>query len=111
MSRDAMDLSLIGRQARHNSERWFPDIHGLQSKLPLPAFYGLSLSGEVGEIANLIKKYYRGSITRRELDEKLWEEWADAFTYLMLLADEMEIDPLIAFEKKQAICEERWGEK
>jgi NTP pyrophosphatase (non-canonical NTP hydrolase) len=98
-----MDLSLIGREVRRNSERWFPKLHETED---LMVFYSLALAGEVGEICNLVKKNMRYS----DFDlEAIRLEIADVFTYLLLLADELHIDLFDAFQEKQMICEKRWG--
>lgn len=105
MDRDIMDLSLVARQARHNSERWFGVMHD-EHPSTLKYFYGLALAGEVGELANLLKKHWR---TQEQNTLDVADELADAFTYLLLLADELRVDLLDALEKKQAVCEARWG--
>lgn len=102
-------LSEVAREARSNSERWFPALHDPDRALvPLPVHYALALAGEVGEVANLVKKALRrmeGSPPVEDLSGEL----ADVFIYLMLLADECGVDLLEAYERKAAICEERWG--
>lgn len=104
--RDAMDITLIARQARWNSERWFPALHA--GNPDLTVFYTLGLVGEAGEVANLIKKEIRQVGGDRS---KLADELADVFTYLILLADECQVDLIEAFEAKQRICEQRWGKR
>lgn len=52
------DLSILAARMRADSERWFPATHD-DPPMPLPVFYALGLSGEVGEVANDIKKMYR----------------------------------------------------
>lgn len=62
----------------------------------------VALSGEVGELANLCKKWRRGdyegstpTITAKKKSDAMkmiGEEIADVFTYLDLLADHMSID-------------------
>lgn len=109
---DAMDLSLMGRQCRKNSERWFPAIHDPQKQaMPIDIHYTLALAGEIGELANLVKKMYRYTGANIEdIYQQLPSELADIFTYLILLADEWHIDLLEAFEQKQFVCEQRWGQ-
>lgn len=107
--RDCMDLSLIGRECRHNSERWFPSLH--DGKVDMTVFYAMGLAGEVGEVCNLVKKYVRGTMTKTELAEKLRDdtEGGDVFVYLLLLMDELGIDLFDSLMQAQAKCEERWG--
>lgn len=103
-----MDLSLIGKQARHNSESWFPQLHATED---MAVFYSLALAGEVGELCNITKKYVRTSDRSLFYQNDIGGELADIFTYLLLLADELQIDLLDEFEAKQEICEARWGHK
>jgi NTP pyrophosphatase (non-canonical NTP hydrolase) len=102
---DNMDLTLVARQSRWNSERWFPELHS--GNIDLGPFYALALAGEVGEVCNLIKKTVRNKNMIIAKDLEL--EMADVFTYLLLLADEYAIDLMEAFEAKQKVCELRWG--
>lgn len=51
-----------------------------------------ALTGEVGEIANLLKKVKRGDFTLDEVRLELAAEIADAQTYLDLLAHRADID-------------------
>ena len=103
---DNMDLTLVARQARRNSERWFPKLH--DGTIKLGPFYCLALAGEVGEACNIMKKAVRHVLVKPSKDD-FASELADIFTYLMLLADEYQIDLMAEFEKKQSVCEMRWG--
>lgn len=111
----ATDLKALAMKARANSERWFPSVHDpRQATLPLSVHYALGLAGEVGEVANLFKKLCREHKNRKHLAKfqgapKMAGELADVFTYLILLADEVGIDLVAAFESKQVECERRWG--
>jgi NTP pyrophosphatase (non-canonical NTP hydrolase) len=102
---DNMDLTLVARQSRWNSERWFPELH--DGNIELGPYYALAMAGEVGEVCNLIKKSVRNEEMVVVKDLEL--EMADVFTYLLLLADEYGIDLIKAFEAKQEVCELRWG--
>ena len=61
-------------------------------------FWGLCLSGEVGEACNIIKKIIcksrgiMGYEQRKNLKEALAEELADSMAYLFLVADKAGID-------------------
>jgi len=91
---------------RRDSERWFPELHKENKGTPLYAFYALALAGEVGEVANEVKKNIRevgGNYG------KLGPELADVFTYLLLLADELGINLFLEYLKKREVNEERWG--
>lgn len=103
-----MTVAEIAKQARANSERWFPLTHD-PSRQPVPLYvhYTLGLVGEAGEVANLIKKSLRkmDDVTHDQLGEEL----ADVFIYLLLLADEVDVDLVEAYQRKTRINESRWG--
>lgn len=103
---DAMDLNLMARQFRWNSERWFPTLH--DGSVNMGPHYALCLAGEVGEVCNLIKKTLRYQGVRPH-NHEIAAEIADIFTYLFLLAEEYKVDILKAVQDKQAVCEARWG--
>lgn len=68
----------------------------------------LSLSGEAGEIANLVKKYDRGDFSFEELMDDLPAELADVAIYLIKIAYQSNIDLEQAILDKMAINEERF---
>jgi len=51
-----------------------------------------AVAGEVGELANMIKKIDRGDYTLEEIKSELSDEVADIFTYLDILAFRMGMD-------------------
>jgi len=51
-----------------------------------------ALVGEVGELANLIKKIRRGDINRMDVQDDIADELADIQTYLDLLAFRLGVD-------------------
>ena len=89
MHPDNVDLSMI-RKIRYNAAtrrsiharfvkgRW--DVGSVEDK----RFLSLALCGEVGELANLIKKEWRGDVVDQDA---IYKEMADAFNYLTHLAD------------------------
>lgn len=95
---------------RQDSERWFPEMHA-DPQVPMAVFYALGLSGEVGEVANEVKKGLRGHQENGVRRIDLAAELADVFTYLLLLADELGIDLVAEYRKKAAVNEARWGER
>lgn len=98
----------LAREMRANSERWFPRWHSPDLGMPLTVAYALGLAGEVGEVANLVKKQMRdGQVA--EGTEPLGAELADCLTYLLLLADEEGIDIVAEYRRKAAVNEARWG--
>lgn len=75
-------------------------------------FLCLALAGEVGELANLIKKQWReefGFPPSENLTPKIIDELADINAYLYLLARTYGIDLDIVTAKKMAIVAERYG--
>ena len=57
-----------------------------------PAQWLQALIGEIGEYANIRKKYERGDISKNEFFELACDELADVQTYLDLLACQLGID-------------------
>jgi len=99
-------LSQLAAEMRANSEHWFPATH--DDDLPLSVFYALGLSGEVGEVANVVKKMVRdGDSDQKRAD--LASELADCFTYLLLLADETGVDLVAEYREKVLVNMARWG--
>ena len=100
---------------RNKKEIWTP-----VSKV---RFLALALAGEVGELCNLIKKNWRGDskasvielralprtedMMERTYAENLRKEMADVYIYLLMLADEMQID--LEFEAINKL--EAWSPK
>lgn len=102
----------LAAEMRANSERWFQTLHADDAPIRLDVFYALGMAGEVGEVANLIKKLYRDGIEEtieNNPGDSLGAELADVFTYLLLLADEVGIDLVAEYRKKAAFNEARWG--
>lgn len=100
-------LAAITAEARANSERWFPLVHDPErAVVPLLVHYTLGLSGEVGEVANVVKKTLRNG--RAAPSEDLADELADVFIYLVLLAGEAGVDLVAAYERKRTILAARW---
>ena len=102
-------LSGLARQYRENSERWFPKWHGPDLGMPLTVAYALGLAGEVGEVANVVKKMQRDGESA-ELAEGLGAELADCFIYLLLLADEAGVDLHAECEAKVLVNEVQRGD-
>ena len=57
-----------------------------------PAEWMCALTGEVGELANLIKKVRRGDLTHAEAYQNMRDELGDIQTYLDLLAYQLQIN-------------------
>ena len=99
------DIYNLGQQALADSRRWFP---GTAESI---AFTVLALAGEVGEVANIVKKIERGSYNWRDAKVRadLDMEVADVFTYLVLLAGQLGIDLRRIYDLKRNENEGRFG--
>jgi NTP pyrophosphatase (non-canonical NTP hydrolase) len=90
-----------------DSRRWFPKTADDM------VFMCLALAGEVGELANLIKKVARG--TEKLGDAKtqyaVQMEVADIFTYLLDLSILLGVDLEKAYHHKRSLNEKRFGPK
>lgn len=98
-------LNDLVKTATEDSERWFPDT---ASQLD---FMALALAGEVGEVANIIKKVMRGTDDFDKVLDDLEEEVTDVFIYLMCLAGVLGMDLEAAYAAKRAKNEERFGNR
>ena len=63
-------------------------------------FLFISIFGEVGEAANLVKKSVRGDYKLDYIKEDLSEEITDIFIYLMKLCNQLDIDLEECYMKK-----------
>lgn len=95
----------LGRRALDDSRRWFPETS------ESIAFTVLALAGEVGEVANIIKKIERGSHDFKDAKVRydLNMEVADVFTYLVLLAGQLGVDLFALYDIKRIENERRFG--
>jgi NTP pyrophosphatase (non-canonical NTP hydrolase) len=100
-------VAKLALTADSDSKRWFPktarDI----------TFMALALCGEVGELANIIKKVARGTaeMTDAKTRYDIQMEMADAFTYLLDLSILLGVDLEKAYYHKRALNEKRFGPK
>lgn len=70
----------------------------------------LALCGETGELANLVKKEWRGDFTMEALKVRAREELADVRIYLELVAASLEVDVDLACREKLPELYSRWPE-
>jgi NTP pyrophosphatase (non-canonical NTP hydrolase) len=91
------ELFHMGRGALDDSRRWFPET------ADSVAFTVLALAGEVGEVANIVKKLERKSLrwTDAKVRMDLHMEVADVFTYLILLAGQLNVDLVKLYDLKR----------
>jgi NTP pyrophosphatase (non-canonical NTP hydrolase) len=77
----------------------------------VPRFLALAICGEAGELANLIKKEWRGDdIDPGQLRADVEGEIADVAIYLCHLADHLGIDLDVICSRKIAECNRRLDE-
>lgn len=101
-----MNLGSMTTQCVADSIKWFPGAQKLDTMV-------LCLAGEVGEVANLVKKVIRGSITLEEaMDKGLAEEIVDVQVYLCNLMGLVEFDDIdwqSIWNAKRAYNQARFG--
>jgi len=99
-------MSLLATVCLEDSKRWFPG----ETNGDL-VHHTLSMAGEVGEVANIVKKIQRGDLKLSDavVLHDLREEVVDVFIYLLNLAGILNIDLYKGFAAKRAINEKRWG--
>lgn len=101
-------LDMLVQQCIKDSQEWFPEAANAMATDPVQrvralVHHSLSLCGEAGELANLIKKVDRGSydITNVVFTEDASEELVDAFIYVLNLAGILGVDLLRGYLKKR----------
>lgn len=103
-----MSSNVVADQARQclqDSERWFP--HTAHSVM----HHTVSLIGEVGEFANIIKKADRGSIDLNDAAHRREAimELTDIYIYLLNLAALLGVDLSKSYVQKRIQNEKRFG--
>jgi len=73
-----MNLGGMITQCTSDSKRWFPQAQDMPNLV-------LCIAGEVGEVANIVKKVTRGSLRMEDAMETLPEEIVDILIYLVNL--------------------------
>lgn len=96
-------------QCVQDSDRWFGD-QGTHQSIPHQV---LAMCGEVGEVANLIKKIERGSLDIRDAKTRneLAMELADVYTYLLMIGGMLHLDIERAYEVKRIYNQERFSKE
>ena len=96
-----------GFDSRHEGYfRWNSKI--TNDNIGLLEFLIVSLTGEVGETANIVKKIARGDCLLDEKKNELREEIADIFIYLLKMSYQMDIDLEEAYLNKMKKNQERF---
>lgn len=103
------------RECHELSKAWFPGVHASPVAMRL---YHLATgaAGEAGELLNKVKKWGRGMLP--DLDtpphaghvDAIADEMADVLVYLLVLAEELDIDLGDAMERKVRSNHDRFGE-
>lgn len=78
------------------------------SNIELLEFLLVSLTGELGEAANIVKKIVRGDFLLEDKRSDLEEEIADIFIYLLKLSYQLDIDLEKVYLKKMKKNQERF---
>lgn len=78
------------------------------SNIEMLEFLMVSLTGEVGEVANIVKKIVRGDFKLEEKKSDIEEELADVFIYLLKLSYQLNIDLESTYVKKMGKNRERF---
>jgi NTP pyrophosphatase (non-canonical NTP hydrolase) len=93
-----MIMKLRNRLQKHC--RWGPlkDVERVR-------FMALALCGEAGELANLVKKDWRGDAGDRR--DQMVEELADVANYAFMLAELLDVDLIEAMSQKLIKVEKR----
>lgn len=101
------DLYFLSLDAAKQSKRWFGDTENGTDLVHMT----LGLCGEVGELANIIKKVDRNSADLGDAHVKFdtTMELADVFVYVLNIAALLNIDLLRAYEQKQIENERRFS--
>jgi NTP pyrophosphatase (non-canonical NTP hydrolase) len=102
-NRPARTIEGIIAQCLADSERWFPDT---SKDLP---FQTLALAGEVGELANLVKKTVRGTNAYEAEKEHMKEEAIDVLIYLCNILGLLNVDVVEAYNAKREFNSIRFG--
>lgn len=79
-----------------------------EDNLEILEFLMISLMGEVGETANLIKKIIRGDFSLDEKRNEIANEIVDVFIYLIKISYQLDIDLEVSYKEKMEKNKERF---
>jgi len=96
-------LNQMRDESHQASKEWFPETADDLNH------HALALCGEVGEVANIVKKAQRGSIELDEAHAHLADELADVFIYLLNCCAITGLDLAEAYRQKQTFNEKRFN--
>lgn len=81
------------KRLQSNLEKKKPEVN-----LTVP-YLAMGLSGEVGEVSNVLKRSLNDAWGKESDKEKLEDELGDVFWYLFMLIDKLELDPEVILNK------------
>jgi len=92
-----MDVSELKKLQKEFDEKHIGSYENLPEDL---LFLATALAGEVGEFANLVKKYYRQhkfhsgvkDDSGRDYPAEMKKEIIDVFVYFLIIADQLDLD-------------------
>jgi NTP pyrophosphatase (non-canonical NTP hydrolase) len=109
-----MDIKDLIRLQQEFDDAHFPKLSGLpgsdETRVQLFSFLAISILGELGEFANIIKKIQRGDTTLESSLTQLRAEAVDVFIYLMKVCRQLDMDLEQAYLEKLRINAERFKE-
>lgn len=100
---------MLSIQCVEDSRKWFSDS-GITEGFPALMHHTLALAGEVGELANLIKKVDRGSLNLGDaaVRKDMAFELVDCYIYVLNLAGVMGVDLEELYKLKRAENDQRF---
>lgn len=90
-------------ECAEDSARWFPEVADDLN------FMGLAICGETGEMANLLKKVWRGSADMKETLPEIEDELVDVLTYTLMIAGVLNMNLEEAYSRKRRFNELRFN--
>lgn len=105
------EMAQMVKQCLEDSERWFPSRDGHSPTGRSLPFLVLALAGEVGELANVVKKIERGSLSIKDaaVKRQLDMEATDVLVYLLNIFGVLGVDPKKAYDNVRQLNERRFG--
>lgn len=92
-----------------NSDRWFPKAYASTHDAVINNVMGIA--GEAGEVAEVYKKWHRGSMDDKKAKEQFSEESVDLMHYLFQLFYILGTDIKQVYLDKTKFNEDRFGSK
>ena len=93
---------------RNHSSNFEWSVKISEKNIEMLEFLLLSITGELGETANIVKKIVRGDFSLAEKKTEIAEELADIFIYLLKLSYQLDINLESAYFNKMKQNEVRF---